>query len=260
MENLRDSLFTLGTWNVLHRYHEENYVPKSLILKNYPDEKKRINDQISLIDEILKTSKSILCLQEVSGDLLENIKNKFANYNILTYEHKRIPTLKKQSLNIYKDAREFMIILANKEFEIKENSYIQLKMLGKAIQAVTFLINDKTFTVQNVHHSFKRTGEVEILENFTTLKDKKIKNPILICGDFNRKYHYLKKSLITNNLYSMVDEFVNTDIYPFTMPEKKISYDHILGLNFKENEFILSKIINVDTSDHNMVITRIINK
>mmetsp|Transcript_20133 Transcript_20133/g.39913 ORF Transcript_20133/g.39913 Transcript_20133/m.39913 type:complete len:335 (+) Transcript_20133:59-1063(+) len=82
------------SWNVLHRVHAQNYrIPE---VQKWPDEPKRLEHVTGLILTYLRSCQQpcVICLQEVSGDVLKALKSALAtSKNILVFEHqhRRIP-------------------------------------------------------------------------------------------------------------------------------------------------------------------------
>ena len=70
---------TIKTWNTLHLFHEVNYVfERSYVLEKYDIKRDpmmellRIEDIVEILKKELKTN-TVICLQEVSGDLFEEL-------------------------------------------------------------------------------------------------------------------------------------------------------------------------------------------
>lgn len=240
------------TWNVLHRYHEEKYNPQSDVLSKYPNENHRIVKQIDTLKNIFDKENEIIgCLQEVSGDLLNAIKKEFTiDFIIFEFEHNRIPTRQNKSSiksDPYIKPNEFLVTIISKNLDYKKFSNIQLEVKGKGI----LVVETSNIIILNVHLPPKRllkNSVDQIFRNLLYVKNKFI----VVLGDFNRNYYDLHEELL--NIHIKENQFnqVKTN-NKFTISKNQTSIDHIIGLNnlsFKDSE-----VLNVDSSDHNLLIS-----
>jgi hypothetical protein len=253
--------YIIATWNTLHRYHEERYVPESTILNSYPNEGDRIADQIQYIKEITANN-VIICLQEVPGDLLESLEQKFSRtHYIVNYQHNRIPKpVKDDDGGQYRDPREYLVTLVPKSMVVGGNistAISQFKNPGKALLALLF---DK-FIIINCHISAFKQGEDDLIEKTYNsfirkyIKDGEITN-IILCGDFNKTISDTLIVLDKGNIFKKLSCFVDLNLLrPYTIPSRDKSVDNIIG--FGNIKFYDPMVIDVNnTSDHNIVITK----
>lgn len=250
--------YTLITWNTLHIYHEEKYVPESNIMKSFPDESDRINTMINQLKSLLDNrTKMIACLQEVSGDLLEKIYVNFSDkYKIYEFEHNRIPT--HVSTEKYTSPKEYLITLISKDiYETGVDiAKLQFEKEGKAMLAVVF---NNNLIVINTHLPIAIERDeliLSIMNKFVkTYEEEKIVKNIIICGDFNDTLQRSLKALYDDGHYDKISCFIDfdnrTDLY--SIPSKKRWIDYLIGLG--HIRFTSHKVIDVkNASDHNIVL------
>lgn len=252
--------YSIATWNTLHRYHEEKYVPKSKVLSAYPSESQRIKDQLKMIKKISKKNKNIIiCLQEVSGDLLDQIELHYSdNYIIHHYKHNRTP--KKVIKKHYKDEGEYLVTMISTSFTMNTEINIDFKQFEKKGKALLSSILFDKFIIINAHISAFREGEKELIDQVYNAFMKQyiecdILSNIILCGDFNRTLFETLSIFDKNNIYNKLSCFVDLNtIKPYTLPSKYKSIDNIIG--FGKITFDNAKILDVkNISDHNILLT-----
>jgi hypothetical protein len=244
------STLKLVTWNTLYRYHEEKYVPDSYVLKAYPFEKDRIRDQVVTIREILAShSNTILCLQEVPGDLLSELKIAFGTkYHVCEYKHVRtpqpIPSISTE--NLYTDADEYLCTLIPKLFypEI-QTSAVQYSTTGKA---ALISICDKDLTVINTHATIKQQGIDDVVD--VCKNNLELSTRTFLLGDCNNILPDILKSFERAGMFtSMYLSHGLTKLH--TYPRGNRSIDHIIGFGLIESKSVIYKIIETGSlSDH----------
>lgn len=247
-------MINITTWNVLYRSYEEKFVKDSTILNLFPNETDRTNHQIETIKNILKTS-TILCLQEVYGDLFDAITNCFSNDYIITcLQYKRVP----QTINHkYNNMNEYLITLANKQLypnfcKIEEIHYIKD---GKGALVSSW----DDFIIVNIHLPMPNDDKSPTKEIIDKIYDKCIldlinenKN-IILCGDFNRIYQTVLQDIDDSKLRNL--SFCTNIDETFSVPRESRTLDYILGFS-NNNSFALDNSCVIDcgnNSDHNPV-------
>jgi len=204
------------SWNTLYIEYEKKYNPNSKILLRYKDnEEKRIDDIVSVL---IKNSdkETIICLQECSGLLLKNVKYKFTEHEVFSY-------------NIGRKNNEYLITIAPKEF-------IMDKCIDHPTSNGYLSITNGKYKVVNCHLKPQR-----FVENNNVLKYLyDLPRNTIIAGDFNETYYIVKKVLTGR---------YNIPIYGRSYKGKMI--DHIiydLMLNV-QTEMIKTKYL----SDHHVI-------
>lgn len=246
--------FYVATWNVLHRYHEENHNPDSEILKKYHYESDRINATIKLIDKTLNQHDNvILCLQEVSGDLMEAINNKFHSFfAIIQFKYERVPQKKNKGFNIYKNPKEYLIILISKSFRVHNNKKVKYTTPGKG--ALIIFLDE--LIIVNTHLTIPKADKGDLEQKVLKYLLPKYKLPIVVAGDFNRSrektINDLKSAKIHNERIEISDA---SALNKFTYPVKKVNLDQIIGIDIAIGAIDI--IDSESTSDHNILLAKI---
>lgn len=207
------------SWNVMYRKYEEEYNPESPILKKYIDEKLRIEEIIIFLrDNIL--SNSIICLQEVSNDLLDKLTEVFVDtFNIF-------------SVNV--EEKNNIVTLAPKKF------YKEACRNSNHISHGYLIVNNDEIRVMNCHLKPQRFCITDVLYSLINMRKEGITT--FIAGDFNEQY-----KLVHKKLHSI---FI-CPYYGKTYKKKPI--DHIIFDLDNINSYKVSKKSN-ELSDHEMII------
>ncbi len=128
-------MFQVVTFNVLHLTHEINHtLGKSPILDEYKigtfgdltkkismsdtreKEQNRIKDLFTIIRSMC-SPRTIVCLQEVPGDLLHLLVDQLVDFKVFSHTYDRVPSVKKthrivlDCKNIYNDPQESLVTI-----------------------------------------------------------------------------------------------------------------------------------------------------
>jgi hypothetical protein len=219
--------YRLFSWNVRHITHEESK-EKSVIIHFNPEESIRITKITSYISNFIKGDNTIICLQEVNGDLLQELKDTIPKtYNIYYHRHSRTP---KRIKHIYDDPNEYIVTIAHKNnCKLNPPNIIYFNEKSKGILVVQL----KNVIILNVHLPKADnilSPSIEVINKIKTyITDRKNIN-ILLIGDFNRSINKIWKEYFNNNLHTKFSSYVNTnELIPNTDNINKIS--QILGIN-----------------------------
>lgn len=209
-------MWNIISWNTLYREYEEKYHPDSFILKKFSNEKDRINSIIKLLLSYTDNN-CIICLQECSNILLEEIQKKFKN-NLIFYQNIR--------------NNEFLITITPLNFEKEvwsshpsSNGYLVVKNGNFRI------INTHLIPQEYVKKYCVLDYIMELPENYITV----------VAGDFNENW-------ATVNL-KLSRRFV---VPKFGKTYKKWSIDHIILDKRIESYKKINNIKNI-LSDHNAI-------
>jgi hypothetical protein len=261
--------FNIYSWNTLHMIHEYNYnYNNSLVIPNFLNEKNRINMIVKRIKSLFDNN-FIISLQEVNGDLLNELQQ-IDKVSIIFYKLERKPRLKNYDIKIYDDENEYLVILLyNKDikldYNIFEEQYIDP---GKA--ALIIYIKNYDLCIINTHlpiddfygNHYNGTYSLELLNKYILEYNRTIIN-----GDFNKTYKLLIESLQNINLFDNLIECSNFNSYTYKNLNKynKIYYktiDHFLLFTNNISNKNIMKIIEYNSyddelSDHNLIYIKI---
>lgn len=240
----------IATWNVLYRSFEEKYVPESDILKTY-EEPQRIIHQLNFLDQLLSKN-NIVCLQEVSGDLLEEIKLKFGeHFDVSSIKHNREP---QKCIYEYKFPTEHLVTVSNKKHKLSFTDILNYDDKKGAL-----IIGNDEYLIINVHLPIYKDTVNPTETIVTTLYEQIIKNnlnkKIILCGDFNRIYDEMlieiyNSSVADNCLFSTCMES-NGSIPLITIPRENKTLDYIVAFSEENNMTLVNfEVLNTNTSDH----------
>lgn len=160
-------MITVATWNVLHRIHAENWGED--VVAEWPDESKRV---AATAGRVAQLPADVIALQEVSGDLLEALRETTRTVHAMRYP--RVPRPRRMASQL-KDNTEYLVLLVNGPSQhVAELAFDDDK--GKGALA----IHTQGLTVIATHVSWgsKRAGQ---LAQIRALADA----PAVLLGDFN---------------------------------------------------------------------------
>ena len=209
------------SWNVLYRKYEEQYNSNSSILKKYPNEYLRAIQIVTFIYKQI-TENTIICLQEVSSMVLNNLTAVFRiSHNIYHYQDSN---------------EDFLVTITPKNFRL---DFCQSHKTSNGYMSVT----DGKMYVINCHlkpqrYISKNTNILEHLKSF-----RKTNNQTFIAGDFNEN-HKIVKSKLDNDFIC--------PYYGKTYKSRAI--DHIIFDTEEKNSYEVKKVDNEFISDHDMII------
>ncbi len=105
-------MFTLATWNVLHRVHAENWNEEHVVA-TWPDEGVRVARIARWVAQACERDLAV-ALQEVSGDQLAALRG--AGLNVVTHAYLRVPQLRQGSTALV-DRSEHLAIASSRRLE-----------------------------------------------------------------------------------------------------------------------------------------------
>lgn len=190
------------SWNVLHIIHEFNYCSdSSLVLNKYnqtkqsSNENNRLKDIVVLIHKILDNN-TIVCLQEVPGDLLDILLNKLTGHTIYFNQYERQPKLKNDKImNPYKNSYEYLVTIVPSKM-ITPNATqttIEFKKIGKG--ALITKLDDLYIINSHFPPSSSQNLRSELFENINEFIKVNSAKKYIFIGDFNSGYLALKNDL-----------------------------------------------------------------
>lgn len=259
------------SWNVLHIGHEIKYNnDTSFILDKYPNEKDRIKAIKLKIQSVLNKDLVVISLQEVPGDLLNELW--WLDVDLYYYKLPRKPSLYKDT---YTDNDEYLVTLIYDKDNIEQRclpsyyhtDFIQYQDPGKAALIIHAHKYDLTFI--NTHFPLKYD-----INPFTLLKTYiKHYNHCIIMGDFNCSNDSLLKDIESYSLRNKLKLYTNpSKSYTYKNINKQTlkfyykTIDHILifsnGLNITRNltrNFTnsLSYCYDDNISDHSLLMCQL---
>jgi endonuclease/exonuclease/phosphatase family metal-dependent hydrolase len=252
-------VFDFYTWNVLHMIHEIKYclndshiIAKYSIRDDSANEQKRLDDIVNEINTCFTKhdNKSvIMCLQEVSGDLLNKIKNTL-NCAIYSYQVARIPKDITKS-NVYIDNSENIVILVSHDLN---NTFwppmpIQFQDSGKAALVVRL----EHYTIVSIHVPFGDDGVCALKNLFNQIT---LLKPIIIAGDFNKEQNRLLEDFKNIQVFDCLRQSTTDLSYTYKRPNKTSVIDHVFVFDVADRLTIKSNNVideDKDLSDHLIV-------
>lgn len=96
----------LLTWNVLHRVHAERHAEPAI--RAWPDEARRVHGVAARARALTDEGVEVLLLQEVSGDVLAELRARLPDRAVLNHPYPRVPRAKPS----VKDPTEHLVIVA----------------------------------------------------------------------------------------------------------------------------------------------------
>jgi endonuclease/exonuclease/phosphatase family metal-dependent hydrolase len=162
------------SWNVLHRIHAVNWGEGAI--SHWPDERSRIG---SIADFIAATAADVVCLQEVSGDQLQMLRD-VEEGEIFAMKYPRVPAFRRATTETLRDPAEYLVTIVREEGAtlVREEAFPTDG--GKGFQRIE--LANRT-TVINTHVSFgdKRAAQLARLG----VEAQEAPGLVVICGDFN---------------------------------------------------------------------------
>ena len=103
------------TWNVLHRVHASNWGEPAV--KAFPDERVRAAAIAAKVERWLRDEDAVVCLQEVSGDLLATLRAaRWGSVGLHDHRYPRVPRVRGEDAVALDDVHEHLVILAQSPF------------------------------------------------------------------------------------------------------------------------------------------------
>ena len=95
------------TWNVLHRVHAETHSEPAI--ERWPDEAARVQAVAALLSNALTVEGfGVALLQEVSGDVLAELRARLPEWSVLDHLYPRVP----KKTSSVRDPREHLVVVA----------------------------------------------------------------------------------------------------------------------------------------------------
>lgn len=240
------------SWNVLHLIHELNYAfHESYVINKYGihNEQKRLDDIFGALNKHLSDD-TVICLQEVPGDLLVLLKT-IKNVNVFEYRYSRIPKIKNLKFSqIYTDPTEYlvMIIPTSLAKDAISQSAIQFDDPGKACQIVQL---DKLL-IMNIHVPMGAAYRSKAFEQMGAFIDQ-VGLDFILVGDMNMCPDKLRSELKAFKIKSKIVEMDKPTRKGINRGVEVCSkIDHgVISTNFN----VLHRFVadNVDMSDHSLI-------
>lgn len=175
------------TWNVLHRVHAENYGEPAV--HRWPDEAERVRRVVSLVSKALRVDGfGAVLLQEVSGDVLESLRNHLPVWAVLDHPHPRMPRQKRPGGATMRDLSEHLVVVAPKGSTVlRAQTFAEDP--GKGVLAVTM---PSGWVIASTHVSWGPRSEAQL----ATLREllQVSSAPVCIGGDFNTEREVLVRA------------------------------------------------------------------
>ncbi|OJH41565.1 hypothetical protein BON30_06700 [Cystobacter ferrugineus] len=174
------------TWNVLHRVHAENYGEPAI--HRWRDEPERVRRVVDLVSKALCIDGfGVALLQEVSGDVLQSLRDHLPAWAVLDHPYPRMPRLKRPGPPM-RDLREHLVVVAPGGSTVFRAQTFAGDP-GKGVLAVTV---PSGLVVASTHVSWGPKGEAQ----FATLRElfHASRAPVCIGGDFNAEREVLVRA------------------------------------------------------------------
>ena len=257
----------IATWNVLHIIHEINHnLSTSLVIKDGStfNEKERTSNIYQKLLPLIENN-YIICLQEVYGDLRDELNKNIDNYYIFEYQLPRIPKITYPSLidlQIYNNINEYLLVLIPKIYNYTQQINVQYKDNGKSALVV---IGENLPTIVNTHLPFKKDERINAL---TILYQSLIANTyinindLIIVGDTNTYFSTLSEEMKTIGFDVMFIYLKNAIDTQLSLKKGQIKGKKIDYIIYTKN-MIVSDVDVIDVnyiSDHNIVISTLTTK
>ncbi|MFY0565433.1 endonuclease/exonuclease/phosphatase family protein [Archangium lansingense] len=175
------------TWNVLHRVHAENYSEPAI--HRWRDEPERVRRVVDLLSKALRVDGfGAALLQEVSGDLLESLRDHLPTWAVLDHPYPRVPKQKQPGAPM-RDLSEHLVVVAPEGSTVLRAQTFAGDP-GKGVLAVTL---PSGLVVASTHVSWGPKGEAQL----ATLREliHASSAPVCIGGDFNAEREVLVRAL-----------------------------------------------------------------
>lgn len=160
-------MITVATWNVLHRIHAENWGED--VVSQWPDESKRV---AAVAGRVAELPVDVIALQEVSGDLLEALRETDKTVHAMRYP--RVPRPRRMASQL-KDDNEYLVLLVDGPSQKVAELVFDFDW-GKGALAV----QTAGLTVIATHVSWGNKRPVQL----TQLREL-AQAPAVLLGDFN---------------------------------------------------------------------------
>jgi endonuclease/exonuclease/phosphatase family metal-dependent hydrolase len=159
---------------VLHRVHAVNWSEPAIT--HWTDERSRIG---SIADFIAATQADVVCLQEVSGDQLQMLRD-VEEGELFATKYPRVPSFRRAITETLRDPAEYLVTIVRDEGAKLVRAEAFPSDGGKGFQRIE--LANRT-TAINTHVSFgeKRPAQLARL----AVEAQAAPGLVVICGDFN---------------------------------------------------------------------------
>ncbi|WNG33868.1 endonuclease/exonuclease/phosphatase family protein [Archangium violaceum] len=174
------------TWNVLHRVHAENYGEPAI--QRWSDETERVRRVVDLVSKALRVDGfGAALLQEVSGDVLEALRDHLPTWAVLDHPYPRMPRQKRPGAPM-RDLSEHLVVVAPEGSTVLRAQTFASDP-GKGVLAVTL---PSGLVIASTHVSWGPKGEAQL----ATLQElfHASSAPICLGGDFNAEREVLVRA------------------------------------------------------------------
>jgi len=236
----------VATWNVLHRIHAINW--REPVIDAHADETARITE----IAAHTGTLGDVVCLQEVSGDLLAALRAAHPGATIVSHRSPRIPRVRPTAPSPLADATEHLVVLTTREVTASRGITFASDP-GKGFLAVRLADGS---AVISVHVSYGERHAEQCAEVAFVARSFTVPGPIVVAGDFNAD----RDTCVARLGEGFVAAVVADPALP-TRPrtegsEKASTIDHLLVLR---GEAVDATVVSGRSlSDHNPVVARVL--
>jgi endonuclease/exonuclease/phosphatase family metal-dependent hydrolase len=200
------------TWNVLHRVHAENHGEPAI--RHWPDEAARVTAQVALLQALVSRGLTLALLQEVSGELLQQLRRGFPDHAVLDHRHARTPRARGPTRAA--DPSEHLVVIAP-QGAVVVHAGAAPQDLGKGFLAVQV----GAWRAISAHVSFGEaaTAQLAALRDFIGREP----GPLVVGGDFNTDRRTVEAAL---GLTALRPEAGSAPTRP--SPEGGQDIDHLL--------------------------------
>ena len=172
------------TWNVLHRVHAVNWSEAPVV--SFPDERVRLERIAERLVE-LSPGLDVVSLQEVSGDQLVRLRAGFANADLHTHRHPRMPALRRppgHPSDVLDDPTEHLVTIVLSGAGRGAHAAAGPGDPGKGILGVELERSGAPpVEVIGAHVSFGDRGAGQLA--MIAARIATAKGPVVVLGDFN---------------------------------------------------------------------------
>lgn len=205
------------TWNVLHRVHAETHAEPAI--RRWPDEAERVRGVASLLAETLQGCQVAL-LQEVSGDVLAQLRTQLVDWAVLNHQYPRVPRQKGASRTVA-DPTEHLVVVAPKGAKVLRAQTFENDP-GKGFLMVR--VSDE-LVVLSTHVTWGPKGEAQL----PVLAQLLAQTPgLCIGGDFNTGREVISKHVGADVAFSVPPEG-SARTRPENDPTGGADIDHLLS-------------------------------
>lgn len=166
-------MFSVATWNVLHRVHAENWGEDSL--RRWPDEADRV---AAITARLMGRAERVIALQEVSGDQLNDLARALpADRVTFALRYPRVPRPRYGASSLEDPSEHLVLVVKGPAHQVAAEAFDDDP--GKGLLAV--LTGDVLVVATHVSSDQRRAGQLARLAELTTASA----NPVVLLGDFN---------------------------------------------------------------------------